>query len=285
MNNKIDFQTLQRALSPVQRVLIIIPQGPSLDKIAASLSLYLSLKKTDKNVTIACVQQMTVEFSQLVGVDKMTNKIDRKSLIISFDYVKDSIEKVSYNVEGDKFNLVIQPKSGFPPLDTKSISYNYSGAEGELIFVVGAQRLEDLGDFYEREKNLYSENQVVNIDYHSQNTQFGKINIFNPQTSSYSEIIVSLLKNLNLPFDQDIATNLLIGLKSATNNFHSPNTSADIFESAAHCLRAGARQIGNLSADSPADNQEKKSLEEKKEQVPSSSDWLAPKIYKGKTRV
>lgn len=285
MNNKIDFQTLQRALSPVQRVLIIIPQGPSLDKIAASLSLYLSLKKTDKNVTIACVQQMTVEFSQLVGVDKMTNKIDRKSLIISFDYVKDSIEKVSYNVEGDKFNLVIQPKSGFPPLDTKSISYNYSGAEGELIFVVGAQRLEDLGDFYEREKNLYSENQVVNIDYHSQNTQFGKINIFNPQTSSYSEIIVSLLKNLNLPFDQDIATNLLIGLKSATNNFHSPNTSADIFESAAHCLRVGARQIGNLSADSPADNQEKKSLEEKKEQVPSSSDWLAPKIYKGKTRV
>ena len=285
MNNKIDFQTLQRALSPVQRVLIIIPQGPSLDKIAASLSLYLSLKKTDKNVTIACVQQMTVEFSQLVGVDKMTNKIDRKSLIISFDYVKDSIEKVSYNVEGDKFNLVIQPKSGFPPLDTKSISYNYSGAEGELIFVVGAQSLEDLGDFYEREKNLYSENQVVNIDYHSQNTQFGKINIFNPQAFSYSEIIVSLLKNLNLPFDQDIATNLLIGLKSATNNFHSPNASADIFESAAHCLRAGARQIEDLSVSPPADNQEKKSLEEKKEQVPSSSDWLAPKIYKGKTRV
>lgn len=266
MNQKLDLSVLQQALSPAQNILVAIPKNPSLDKAAASLSLYLSLKKAGKTVTVACPQQMTVEFSQLVGVDKVSDKMGKKDMVISFDYVKDSIEKVSYNVEGNKFNLVIQPKRGFPPLDAKNVSYSYSGGGSDLIFVIGAQRLEDLGRLYESKKNLYGEKTVVNIDYHPQNTQFGKINMFHPPASSYSELVVSILKGLNLPFDQDVATNLLVGLQSATNNFQSPSVSADAFEAAAYCLRAGAKQTG-----------------EKK--TPSSPDWLAPKIYKGKTLV
>lgn len=273
MNQEPELQKLQQILSPAQRVLIAIPKNPSLDKMAASLSLYLSLKKTGKVTTVACPQPMTMEFSQLVGVDKVTDKIGRKNLVITLDYVKDSIEKVSYNVEGDKFKLVIQPKSGFPPLDAKNVSYSYSGADSELIFVIGAQRLEDLDELYASEKDLYREKQVVNIDHHPQNTQFGKINIFNPQTSSYSEIVTSILKTLNLSFDPDIATNLLTGLQSATNNFQSPNVSAATFEAAAFCLRAGARRKETHI----------KPPEEKKEKT--SPDWLAPRIYKGKTRV
>lgn len=280
MNQKFDFSNLQRNLATAQMVLVVVPLNPSLDKMAAALSLYLSLKRTGKTVTVACCQQMTVEFSQLVGVDQVTDKLGRKSLVISFDYVKDSIEKVSYNVEGDKFNLVVQPKSGFPPLDTKSISYNYSGTDSELVFVIGAQKLEDLGGLYESEKNFYENNQVINIDCHPQNTQFGKINIFNPQVSSYSEMVTLILKNLNLPFDQDIVTNLLIGLKSATDNFQSPSVSADTFEVAAYCLRAGARRI-----ETKRSFKEKSLLEEKSETTPPSSDWLAPKIYKGKSQV
>lgn len=280
MNQKSDFSNLQRNLASAQMILIVVPLNPSLDKMAAALSLYLSLKGAGKTVTVVCHQQMTVEFSQLVGVDQVTDKLDRKGLVISFDYVKDSIEKVSYNVEGDKFNLVVQPKSGFPPLDTKSISYNYSGTDSELVFVIGAQKLEDLGGLYESEKNFYEKNQVINIDCHPQNTHFGKINIFNPQASSYSEMVTLILKNLNLPFDQDIATNLLIGLKSATDNFQSPSISADTFEVAAYCLRAGARRI-----ETKRSFKEKGLLEEKSETVPPSSDWLTPKIYKGKSQV
>ncbi len=272
MNQNPNLTKLQQALSPVQGVVIAIPQNPSLDKMAASLSLSLSLKKSGKKATVACSQPMTVEFSRLVGVDKVTDKIGSRNLVISFDYIKDSIEKVSYNVEGNKFNLVVQPKSGFPPLDAKSISYSYSGANGELIFVIGAQKLEDLDKLYENEKDLYREKPIVNIDNQPQNSQFGKINIFHPQASSCSEIVTSILKTLNLPIDQDIAANLLLGLKSATNNFQSPSVSAETFEAAAFCLRAGARE---MEVPTP--------LETGKKRV--SPDWLAPKIYKGKTQV
>lgn len=272
MNQNLDLSELQQLLSPAKSILVAIPKNLNLDKVAASLSLSLSLVKSGKVTTIVCPQPMTVEFSQLVGVDKVTDKTGGKNLVISFDYVKDSIEKVSYNVEGNKFNLVIQPKAGFPLLDTKNVKFSYSGADSELIFVIGAQKLEDLGKLYEKEKNLYTEKSVVNIDHHPQNTRFGKINIFNPQASSCSEIIALVLKTLNFPLDEDIATNLLIGLKSATNNFQSPNISATTFETAAFCLRAGARRM-----------EVSKPPKEKKETT--SSDWLVPKIYKGNTQV
>jgi len=274
MNQNSNLQKLQQALSPAQSILVTMPQSLNLDKVAASLALYLSLKKTGKAVTVVCPQSIKVEFSQLVGVDKVTDKIGNRNLTVSFDYVKDSIEKVSYNIEGSKFNILIQPKTGYPPLDAKKVSYSYSGTDSELIFIIGTQRFEDLGRLYENERSLFSEKQVVNIDYNPKNTGFGEINIFNPQASSYSEIVAIILKTINLPCDGDIATNLLLGLQSATNNFQSPNVSADTFEVAAYCLRAGAKWIG-----------EKKPLEEEKKKIISSPDWLSPKIYKGKTRV
>lgn len=271
MNQKPDFQKVQEILSAAQSVLVVLPKTLTVDKVAASLSLYLSLKKANKPMSIISSQSMTVEFSRLVGADKVTDKIGSRNLIISFDYVKDSIEKVSYNVDDGKFNLVIQPKSGFTPLDTKTVNYSYSGGDGDLILIIGAQKLEDLGSLFESERNFFSEKQTVNIDNDGQNTQFGKINIVNSQASSCSEIVDEMIRKLNLPFDQDLATNLLTGLRSSTNNFQSQNVTADTFEAAAHCLRAGASQESKA--------------EEKEKTTSTSSDWLSPKIYQGKTRV
>jgi len=272
MGQNPDFQELQQLLTPAQSVLVIISPELSLDKVAASLSLYLSLENGGKKIGIVSPQPMTVEFSSLVGVDKITDQIDGKNLVISFDYVKDSIEKISYNVENNKFNLVIQSKAGFPPLDTKSINYSYSGIESDLIFIIGAQKLEDLGKFYEKERSFYQEKPVVNLDNQPGNTQFGKLNIFRPQASSYSEIVAMILKDLQLFCNEDIANNLFLGLQSATENFQSTNVSADSFEAAAFCLRHGAQRATFAPSS-------------KKKTKIASPDWLAPKIYKGTTRI
>jgi hypothetical protein len=274
MNQKPDFQKVREVLSEAQIVLVVFPKSLTIDKVAASLSLYLSLKKANRPVTIVSSQPMTVEFSRLVGADKITDKIGGRNLTISFDYVKDSIEKVSYNVDGGKFNLVIQPKPGFSPIDTKTVNYSYSGGDGSLIFIIGAQRLEDLGSLFESERNLFNEKRTINIDCSGENNQYGKINIVNPQASSCSEIIDEMIRELNLPFDQDMASNLLAGLRSSTNNLQSQSVSADTFEAAAHCLRAGAKMA-----------KQEKPLKEESGKLPSSSDWLSPKVYQGKTRV
>ncbi len=298
MNHQLNFGPVQQALTNSQTAFIIAPKMPSLDKIAAALALFLSLKKTGKTVTIVCPDEMTVELSSLVGVDKIGQKLGGKNLVISFDYIEDSIEKVSYNIENNKFNLLIQPKAGFPPLSTDKVNYSSSGG-ADLIFVVGAQKLEDLGNLYSQEKQLYQQSSVVNLDVDPKNTQFGKINLTVPTVSSCSELVAGLISALRMPIDQDIATNLFLGIEKMTQGFTSPKTSASTFELTAFCLRAGARRrrvspeprpkkatsSGSTLSPMPSGVSAKKApLKEEKEEKPAA-DWFEPKIFKGSTRV
>ncbi len=296
MNHQVDFAPVQQVLTASQSVLVAAPQKPKFDKIASALALYLSLKKAGKTAEVACPDEMTVEFSPLVGVDKINQRLGGKNLIISFDYVEDSIEKVSYNIENNKFNLLIQPKAGFSPLSTEKVNYSHSGGS-DLILVVGAQKLEDLGSLYAEGKNSYAQRPVVNIDIDSKNTQFGKINLFNPAASSCSEIIASLISTLKLPIDQDIATNLLLGVEEATQGFTAPGASASTFEIAAFCLRAGGRRIKVPKAPEvkpqkpaplspmPSGVSAKTPPKEPENKEKPSADWFEPKIFKGSTRV
>ena len=80
-------------------VLILLPNKPYFDQVAAGLSLYLSLSDK-KEVTISCPSPMMVGFNRLVGVNKIVAEIGNKNLTIRFaGYDADSIEKVSYDIE------------------------------------------------------------------------------------------------------------------------------------------------------------------------------------------
>jgi hypothetical protein len=294
MNHQLDFASVQQALTAAQTILVVAPEKPSFDNIAAALALFLSLKKMGKTVDVACPDEMTVEFSSLVGVDKVSQKLGGKNLIISFDYLEDSIEKVSYNIENNKFNLLIQPKAGFPPLSPEKVSYTHSGG-ADLIFVIGAQKWEDLSHLSAQEKEASNRKPVINIDIDPKNVQFGKINLTDPTLSSCSEIIAGLFSTLKWPIDQDIATNLLLGIEEATQGFTSPQTNASTFEMTAFCLRAGGRRAKNaveakpkgLTPLSPMPSRvsAKKPPEEAEEEEKPSADWFEPKIFKGSTRV
>jgi nanoRNase/pAp phosphatase (c-di-AMP/oligoRNAs hydrolase) len=287
---QLDFTSVQEALTKAKNVLVLMPANPHLDKVAASLALYLSLKKQGKQVVIACPSAMTVGFNRLFAIDKVSDKIGNRNLIISFDYQKDSIEKVSYHIEDNKFNLVVEPQVGKPPLAVDKVAYSYAGTEADLIFVIGAPKLEDLDRLYFNEKKTFEKSSVINIDDDPGNTKFGRINLLDAQAASCCEIITQLMKGLNLPVDQDMATNLLAGIESRTSNFQSPKTSVASFEAAAWCLKKGAKR-GNrpMSVSQPASIQPpfltpKAPLEEEASHQPPP-DWFKPKIYKGNTLI
>lgn len=271
---------IREALTPAQTIFVALSQKPSLDKVAAGLSLYLSLKKTKKDVSIFSPKAMTVEFSSLVGVDQIKQKIKGRNLVISFDYIEDSIEKVSYNIENNKFNLVIQPKEGFLPLATEKINYSYSGSQADLVFVIGARDFSDLGEVYFKNKKTFEEGKTVNLNIKPTNQQFAKIDLINLQASSHSEMVALVLSRLNLPVDGDIAGNLLSGIQKATAGFSLAKAGPAAFEAAAFCLRVGAKPPRKSPSLKPMPA--KISAEKKPE---PSADWLEPKIYKGNTLV
>lgn len=269
-----DFSQLQQTLTTAQTIFIIFPQKLNQDEVAAGLSLFLSLKKAGKQASVFCSRQMTVEFSSLIGVDRVKNKLEGKNLIISFDYIEDSIEKVSYNIENNKFNLVVQPKEGYPPLSTDKIRYSYSGGNVDLFLLIGTSSFQDLGDIYFENKSAFEQGKVFSL------------NTTDLNAVSHSEIVANLLAYLKLPIDEDIASNLLVGIEMATASFSSPKTGPATFEAAAFCLKAGGRRPGTKVHLKPMPQQvsAQKLPEEVKEEKPAP-DWFAPKIYKGNTLV
>ena len=297
-----DLKPLKDAFTQSSSFLVVTPASANLDTLAAALSLYLSLKDAGKSVIIANPKPPLNEHSRLVGIDQVTQKLGHRNLVISFDYVQDAIEKVSYNVEGKKFNLVIQPKEGNPPLDPQSVNYSYEGSDAQVIFILGAKSLPELGDLYLTEKAVFDKALLVNLDNQTANAKFAAVNILDNQALSLSQLVLELVRELNLKLTPDIANNLFQGLESATQNFQHPQVNADIFETAALLLRSGATRTPSPTAAQTQQNQEFKHVLKQLQPMPPqvsqanppassdtpdipSPDWLKPKIYQGSTRV
>ena len=289
------YTPVQEALATAQTVLVVLPQNPAIDQVTSGLALLLSLKKLAKKMTIVCGEEMKVGLSSLVGVNKIKNQLGGNNLVVSFDYVEEAVEKVSYNIDKGKFNLVIQPKEGSPPLSAEKVEYSYFGNQADLIFVIGSSSLDRLGKLYQENKRFFDEGRIINLDCHPNNTQFGMINLVNSQASSCAEMVIDLLSKLKWPVDADIAGNLLLGLRKATKNFSSPKTTPAAFEGAAFCLRVGAG-ARKFAFPRPRFEKGKKGLSELKpmptevsaEKTPGEKpppDWFEPKIFKGHTRV
>lgn len=279
MNDQL--QELKTKLGTAQTVLLSIPTNPSQDVVASALALYLSIKQAGKTVSIVASSAPVVRDSHLVGLDKITEDVGGTNLVITLDVPENIIDKVTSNTEGGHLNLIIAPAKGAAPLTAQNVKFGYSGAAADLVMVIGAADLKDIGALAEKELELFKTERIANIS--NQVGSFGAINITDP-SSSNSELVTALLKELALPLDVDIANNLMQGIESATSGLSSPNMTADTFEALAVLYRTGARrtapsaptQTARIVADMPI-------IDHGTPVAPvveaPSEDWTKPKIY------
>jgi len=188
---------------------------------------------------------MTVELSSFIGANKVVTSLGKKNFIISLDYIDGSIEKVSYNIEGNKFNLVIEPRPGFDMFSQDKVHYSYAGSAANLIITVDTIHLGGLKKLYDEDKDLYATKPIVSVDRHPNNAHFGHTNMVNPAASSTAEVAAQLINGLGATVTEDIATNLLNALISATNNFQNANVTAEAFELAAALMKIGGKRFSS----------------------------------------
>ena len=81
---------------------------------------------------------------------------------------------------------------------------------------------------------------VINIDHHPTNTLFGHVNLVDGQASATTELLYSLAPALGLPFDADVATNLLAGIVTDTIGFRTASTTPRVLQAAADLMTRGA---------------------------------------------
>lgn len=293
-------------LDKAQDILIVTHERPTHDSIGSALALSLGLIGLGKKVTVACPEPMTVELSNYVGVNKIVTELANKNFVISLDYAEGSIEKVSYNIEGEKFNLVVEPRPGFESFSPDKVSYSYSGTAADLIFTVDTIHLGGLKKLYDADKELYATTPVVNVDRHPNNAQYGQINVVDPSVPATAEIVGVILSGVGVKLTEDVATNLLNALYMSTSNFIHPAVSARTFDLVAATMKAGGKRFGKALPDVEQPRTEsigspsappvaeasskipqKPALETKEgsaqvhqgaSQTPA--DWLRPKIFK-----
>jgi len=238
-----DLSKIRELLTNAHEVLIVTHEHPTFDSMGSTLALYLGLVSLGKRATVACPDPMTVELSGFVGANKVVTNLGKKNFVISLDYVDGSIEKVSYNIEGNKFNLVVEPRPGFENFSQDKVHYSYAGSAANVIFTVDTIHLGGLKKLFDEDKDLYATKPIINIDRHPNNAHFGHTNMVNPQAASTAEIVGELLTGLGVSYTEDIATNLLNALYGATNNFQNPNMTVQTFELAATCMKAGGKRF------------------------------------------
>lgn len=283
-------QKLKELIANNEKIAIAVGKNPSIDEMGAALSLYLSLKASNKNVVVACPTEPLVEVSSLVGIDKVKTIFasDGADLVVSFPYKEGEIEKVSYTLEDGDLNIIVKAGSNGLSFAEKDVRYKRGGGSSlsSLLFVIGTPRLSDLGKLFDPE--LLKETTVVNIDNKVDNQGFGDIVLVSPRFSSVCEQIANLINFLGLPLDIDGAQNLLSGISFATDNFQKPTTSFLAFEMAGVLLKKGAVRKPSISfkpLPQMQEIQEEDFGQDRQSQEEAPPDWLAPKVYKGSTLV
>ena len=240
-------QALQKAkeiVTTAKDIVIVTHTNPTMDSMGGSLALALGLVSLGKSATVLCSDSMTVELSSFVGADKVSKEFGKKNFVISLDYEDGSIEKVSYNIENKKFNLVVEHRAGYEPFTADKAKYSYQGATADCIITVDTVHFGEFGTLYTDSKESFSGKSIINIDRHNENTNYGAINLVDPVASSSSELVAEFLATLGVKLTTDVATNLLNAIYSATDSFKHANVTSMAFEVASVCLKAGAQRFG-----------------------------------------
>jgi len=243
--NQIQTQVIQ-LLQKSQKILILPSSPPDGDSIGSALALYLVLRKLGKEATVVCTDAIPEVYQFL----PITNVIDNDlvtsdDFIVTLDCTKAKIDTIKTNLEENKVNIIITPKRG--SLGEKEVSFHYGTAKYDLIIVVDAGDLSQLGKIYEENAGLFTRVPVINIDHHVSNNHFGKINLVDMMASSTTELLISVIEEFAKLegkdlINEDVATLLLAGIITDTGSFQNANTSPKAFASASHLLGYGARQ-------------------------------------------
>lgn len=107
----------------------------------------------------------------------------------------------------------------------------------EVFVALDVPKAERLGIAEELAKGAA---QLITIDHHPDNTQFGEINIWDSGTASTAQLVWHLLDRLEVTRTPEIASCLYVGLMTDTGRFQYDNTNPAALRDAADMVEAGA---------------------------------------------
>lgn len=229
-----------------EKILVLAHANPDGDAIGSVLALTLVLRKLGKKVIAAAADPAPHTLRFLPALTALDTSIPgTNDLVISLPLADRTDAEVSHRIEDGYLKIFVHPKG--KPWSKSDIQIGAGDTDCDLIICCDTPELPQLGKLFEANPNIFYETPVINIDHHTSNTGFGKINLVDATASASAEIILRLIRSLESKTDQklldaDIATLILAGIIADTGSFQNSNTTPRSFEVSADLIDAGARR-------------------------------------------
>lgn len=235
-------QQLADKIKSSSNILVTVSRNPSVDELASAIALTLALDKLDKHATAVFSGDIPPAINFLEPEKTFENNADSlRDFVISLD--KDKADRLRFKPDGDMVRIYITPYK--TKLSADDLSFSDGEFNIELVVAIGVDNRDELDDAIASHGRILHSAIAATIGLDEQKDQLGTISWQDKNSSSYSEMIDSLITGLSGAkdfIDSQIATALLTGIVSATEQFRNAKTSASVMTIAANLMAKGANQ-------------------------------------------
>jgi hypothetical protein len=245
-------QQVVERVKQASNILVTVSKDPSVDQLAACIGLTLFLNKIGKHTTavFSGAVPSTIDFLQPEKTISV-NTDNLRDFIISLD--KEKADKLRYKVEDNFVRIYITPYK--TSLTEKDLQFSQGEVNVDMIIALGVTDQTQLDDALVAHGKILHNATVVSVSAKAGKAQLGQISWQEPNSSSLSEMIVSISEAFgsNL-LDGQMATAFLTGIVASTDRFANEKTSPKVMTMAAQLMASGANQqliINELKPDLP----------------------------------
>jgi len=237
-------QQLDNVLKSAKHALVFMSPGSGGDAVGSAWAMYFFLKKKgiETTVVVSDNEKALERFSFLMKPDDIIDSLaGARDFVLAFNTQYNKITNVRTERVDEELRIFITPEKG--SIDPRDFSFIPAKFKYDLVIVLGSPDKESLGKVYEENPDIFYEVPVVNIDHHSDNDNFGQLNIVDITASSTSELVADLINKIDSKsIDDNMAESLLTGIIDATNSFQKKNTSPKSLRIASELMGKGADQ-------------------------------------------
>ncbi|MBU1017048.1 hypothetical protein KJ678_02690 [Patescibacteria group bacterium] len=192
-----------------KKVLVIPDTTERTDALSAALAISFIIKDLSKEVSLLYSKEFPIELKEFENLLDIKKVFDQKSLVVGINYKDTPVEKINYYIKDETLNLVVTPiPSSF---DLNRVSFTKTGETYDLIIVIGAKNLGELGNVYYENTEYFRKTPVLSIDNRDETANFGTININEPEFDTLTELMYNKLAVWGFKPNKNAAKALLLG--------------------------------------------------------------------------
>ena len=243
MKNDSPIKQLTSKIKSVNNILITVSRNPGVDQLASALGLSLALNKLGKR-SVAVFSGRIPPAIHFLNPEKTfeDNADSLRDFIISLS--KDKADRLKVRPDGEFVKVYITPyRTKITPADLK---FEEGDFNIELIIAIGVSSRDELDASIASHGKIFHNAVTATLNLGQLHDALGMISWQDVRAGCYAQMCYQLINNLNSEehqlVDEAVATALLTGVVSATDQFRNKITTPEIMTLSANLMAKGANQ-------------------------------------------